>query len=106
MQIGQAIFNFDEQGKQMSAYFKPTMKVNVNVNLLENISTGEDSETIKRNAEVALASWFSKMNEIELADRDEYVLQSEIEECIRYDNGKVKTCVVVFNFLKINELRK
>lgn len=105
MQIGKAIFNFNEQGKQVSAYFMPTMRVNVNVSLLENISTGQSSEIIKKNAEVALASWFAKMNEIELADRDEWKIESVVDTCTNYSSGGVRMCVVAFNLVKINELQ-
>jgi hypothetical protein len=104
MQVGKAVFNFDEQGKQTSAYFMPTMKVNVNTNLLQDICVGESADVIKSNAEIALASWFNQMNEIELADREQYTLKSEVETCTKYSNGKVRMCVVVFNFLKISEL--
>lgn len=45
-----------------------------------------------------LAAWFTKMNEIELADRDRYDINSEIVGCDKHPNGSIKKCTLKYTF--------
>lgn len=103
-EIGVTTLEYDDAGNLITSYFEPTMKVVVDETLLKaikEVKNSEDSESIKQHAEVALASWFSKMNEIELADRDEWTISSEVKHCEKWPNNKVKKCVIQFEFKRL-----
>ena len=98
-QIGIATVNYDEAGNVVSANFEPKLKVeNVDVKQLLSIKADPDVDVVKHNAEMVMASWFTKINDIELADRDDYNIVSEVLRCERYDNDKIKTCSIAFYF--------
>ncbi len=101
--IGVATISYDEQGNPTSQTFKPGENIEPDDNLLnqlKQIPTATDSELVKQNADLVLAGWWSKMNEAELADRDEFKIYSEIVECLKYDNGSVKSCSIEYTFKK------
>lgn len=99
--IGRATIEYNEVGKVIGASFTPTMNIILEPNVLMQmgkVKDVKDVDVIKSNAELALASWFSKNNEIELADRDHYEIASETVECETHQNGNVKKCVIEFVF--------
>src|SRR5579864_105088 len=77
LQIGTAEIIYGEDGKVLRAFFTPKMQVGNIASQLLQLEPGKP-ERIKENAEMVLAAWFSKMNEIELADREHYKIESEI----------------------------
>lgn len=90
--------------KELSA-FKPTLQGTVSKDIEDqilNIKSSDSSEAIKSNAMLLLASFFNRMTEIELADRSEYEIDSEVIECDKYPDGAVRKCVLRFFFKSIN----
>jgi hypothetical protein len=103
-EIGIANIKYKQDGSVFSADFTPS-KVNLGggfgpPNQLLNIKQGT-AEEIKNNAELVMASWYSKMNEIELADRNQYEIKGEIIRCDKYPDGAVMQCEVRFVFKQI-----
>lgn len=91
----------------LSADFIPTMKVSLDDNLLEqlkSIQQPNDGNVVKSQADLMLAAWFSKMNEIELADRTQYTIKSKVVDCTKWPNGKVRLCKLNYYFAKIVNL--
>lgn len=106
LQIGIATVQYDEQGKVTHARFKPTLEITVSPllkDMLKDITATTDKETTLHNAEAAFASWFSKMTEIELADRDEYEIAVSNTTCHKHSNGIVSACYISFVFRKKNK---
>ena len=97
LQIGTAEIIYGEDGKVLRAFFTPKMQVGNIASQLLQLEPGKP-ERIKENAEMVLAAWFSKMNEIELADREHYKIESEILKCTMYQDGSVKRCKISFTF--------
>lgn len=100
-EIGIVTVNYDSEGTVISATFKPTMEIEFDNDLLEqlrNTKSPTEPETVQQNAELALGAWFSKVNEIELADRELYDLVTEVVYCDKHDNGNVATCAIRFIF--------
>ena len=105
VEIGEVELFYNEDGKVTKSSFTPTMKINLDENLinqLHSIESNKNSEVIKHNAEIMLASFFSKINEIELADRDYYHIESEVMKCDKYPTGIAKYCKIKFIFKPIN----
>lgn len=103
-QIGIATMQYDESGKVIEAYFTPRDKVQgVDLNQLKTIQADQNIDVIRYNAEMVMAGWFSKVNEIELADRDHYKVTSETIWCDKYPNGSVKRCSIGFYFEEIKQ---
>lgn len=102
-EIGVAVINYSPEGKVLSAGFEPTLKMSFTPELLDQLSgaKSDTAETVRVDSEIIMAAWFSKMNEIELADREEYHIVSTVEECVKYPDGRIKTCKVKFSFKKI-----
>jgi hypothetical protein len=98
-QIGKVVFVYDKYGKLLKADFLPeiqTENTSTLLNRLEEISCETKVETIKANAEIVLSSWFTGVNEIELADRDKQKIVGEITASSKHNNGKIKSCTIGF----------
>jgi hypothetical protein len=100
-EIGLAVISYDESGKLQAAGFQPTMTMQLDAELFKPLSSvaGRGLEDIRLNADLVMAAWFNRMNEIELADRGLYEISSEVVECLKYENGQVKQCKLRY-FLK------
>lgn len=100
MEIGNAIVNYDSEGKLIEVSFTPTMKItltNAEAARLAKID-GTSEETIESTATLALAAWFQRTNEIELTDRAISKIVAKVKDCIYWSNGKTKQCIITFNF--------
>lgn len=104
--IGKVSISYDENGKVTSATFEPTIEVQSDEGIMEQLKTLEnpqDSKVIQSNADLILASWFNKaietLTEIEESDREKYYVKSSIPICENYPNGKVKTCVIEYDYV-------
>lgn len=110
MNIGVVTMKYAQDGSSLDSYFKPTMKVHIAeniakalaVSMVERSLTPNDPTIVKEKADLVLASFFSKMTEIELAERDEYEIKSEIVNCTKWPNGNVRLCQIQYSFVKIN----
>jgi hypothetical protein len=101
--LGIVVIKYDENGNVITdgTHFEPTMKLPLNANVeeeLKQIQGCDDTETLKHNAEMVLSGWWSKMTEIEFADREKYHIHSEAKSCEKYDNGKIKECTMEISF--------
>lgn len=106
MDIGVVTISHDKDGNMGEAYFKPTMQVSLDKSLVPALTAGtmastDNPEYIRNQADIVMASFFSKITEIELADRDKYELKSEIIQCSKWGNGAVRTCKIKYSFVKI-----
>lgn len=102
VEIGRAVINYDSHGRALDAEFIPTIVVNLKPSILMQLASvkGGNQENAINNANLILGSWFEKSNEIELANRDEYHIVTEIVHCDKYSDGTVKRCEVRFVFEK------
>lgn len=106
MEIGNVTMSYTEDGKLVKdqSFFTPTMKVVVDDNLfnqLIDINTGSQ-RALKEGADLIFAAFFTKTNDIELADREKYKIKSKVMECVKYSNKKVKRCVIKYTFEKVS----
>lgn len=103
-EIGLVTIDYNPEGILVSANFKPTMQVELSdetkQSLNENLKNQENSDVLKENSDLVLGTFFSAMTEIELADREEYEIVSEIDKCDTYENGATKQCVIKYLFQK------
>lgn len=104
--IGKAVIEYDTTGKIKSATFEPDVKIDLALTFGTQLQEldGPTPEALKESADRVLSAWFSKMNEIELADRDHYEIASEIVSCDKYPNGSVEKCVLEYIFRERPEL--
>lgn len=97
MNIGKAHLEYDEKGKLTVSMFTSLIEVHIEDKELGLIKC-TDEDGIKQQAEQVFAKWFTTMNEIELADREDYVISTEyITPCEKYENGSIKSCDILFS---------
>lgn len=104
LELGIARIEYDKDGQATLATFTPTMNVQIDKSVLRQLSTLEvknDPSVIKDNANYVFASWFAKTNEIELADRDHYGVDTEVVECVKDEAGNIRLCVIKFVFKEL-----
>lgn len=106
MEIGTVTITYSANGTIINSetYFTPSMQVSVSQENLLNefmkITEKTDSEILKQNADLVIASWFSKMNEIELDERPGNGISSELIRCEKYSTGQIRKCVIRYNYSK------
>lgn len=101
--IGTTTIEYDESGTPTSTKFEPQLQVQLNDDLrqqLMSVKGTEGSARIKEQSELVLGAWFAGVSEIELADREEFEVASEVVECEKYDGGGVRKCVMRFSLRK------
>lgn len=79
--IGIATVVYGEDGKVISARFEPKEVFDaIDLNQLKQVSFNipDDKAIIQHNAEMVMAGWFVRMNEVETADRDKFKITSTI----------------------------
>lgn len=105
LEIGKVTMNYSQKGEMVKekTYFTPTLNIIITKELEDQLKTiqGGDQKTVKDNADLLLASWFSTMNEVELNDRQTHRLDSEVVHCETYPDGNVKQCVIKYIFQEI-----
>lgn len=103
MRIGIAIVNYDSNGRLLEVQFTPSMQVTLSNAELARLAKidGQTVETVESTATFALAAWFQRTNEIELADMNLNKIVTSAKDCKYWDNGKIRQCTVYFNFEKI-----
>lgn len=104
VEIGRVVLKYNEEGKVVETHFEPTMRIQADqtlLNQLETIKADKDDKIVKANADLVFANWFNKMNEIELADREKYEVASEITECKKDTKGLVRVCSIRYIFKEI-----
>lgn len=107
MEIGKSVLYYDENGKLDRIEFTPSILVKLNSKELVAFAkiTGNDEATIATSASAVVAAWFQKTNEIELADRDKWKIETEVINCKRVGDGKyfsaIKRCELIHHFKQI-----
>lgn len=99
--LGIATISYDSDGKAMQADFLPTGKIHLDPKLLATIAFSkkhDQEKDVKDHASLVLGAWFAKSNEVELADRDRYQIDTEVIKCEKYANGNIKMCAIKFIF--------
>lgn len=103
-EIGIVTLDYNEDGVATEATFNPTMKVNLDIKALLQLTAipaDKSPQHVEDNAGFVLASWFERLNEIELADRDHYRVAPKVIKCDNYPNGRIKHCEIAFNFQEV-----
>jgi hypothetical protein len=104
-EIGTVTTSYNQEGEAITIEFKSSMYIKSNENLLKQLRTvksADDIQVLQTNSDLAVASWFSKITEIELTDPSEGQITSEIVSCDKYPNGKIQTCVLKYTFRKFS----
>lgn len=100
--IGIVEFDYDESGKLIeTAFAAEPMRIKVADDLtakFSEITASNSQDEIKAQAEKVLASWWSNLNDMEIADRNKFEITSEVVGCDKYTDGKIKVCRVEFYF--------
>jgi hypothetical protein len=105
LEIGFVTIKYKEDGTIANAGFQPTMNLPMDALFLEqlrSVNCSTSSDDVKHNSDMIFSAFFNKINEIELADRTEWEVKSEIESCEKYDNGNVKSCKIKYVYQKFN----
>jgi len=105
-EIGVATITYDQRGKAIRELtnFVPTLKISISEELdkqFAQIRSDKDELHLKQNSDLVLSIWFSKMNEIELADRDKFEIESQVIKCERYSNQTIKQCIIKYSLKEI-----
>lgn len=93
--IGEVEITYSEAGIVHRASFVPTLITEFTgdvISQLGQLKSAKDSETIVFNAEMILAAWFSKLNDLELRDPEVTQIIGEVKQCNHYANGMVQSC--------------
>ncbi len=99
--IGTVTIEYNEQGKVITSLFEPTMTVNLDPELESELKTIEccpDVETLEHNASLVLASFFNRMNNIELRNIETTSLKPHCDSLDKYPNGQIKKAVISYSF--------
>lgn len=105
LKIGTVKITYAKDGTIEEAVFNPTLRIPASEEVRKNLillGQVKDPEVLRKSADMIMAGWFSKMNEIELSDRSEFQVQSHIVECVKMDNGKIKTISIDYEFKQIS----
>lgn len=103
IEIGVSTIVYTPHGEIAHASFRPTMEISVEASILKQLTDVKpgDADYLRRNSEIAMATWFSRTNEIELADRDSYEIVGTVLDCLKYPDGTTQSCQMKFAFRKI-----
>lgn len=101
--IGIAAIEYNQDGKPVASSFTPEVYISdhwkgASDALLEGDAVS-DAEQAKQEADKILSAWFVHVEGIELTDRETATIESEVIECLKWENGKPKLCRILF-FLK------
>lgn len=102
-EIGNVILAYNEEGHTIMAVFNPTLKVETNSVILDALKEveGKEQEVIMKKANVVMATWFNAISDIELADREKYLIEGEVQSCHKYPNGQIRECIIKYFFKPI-----
>lgn len=105
MEIGKSVLYYDENGKLETVEFVPSMSVKLTNEELARFAKidGNSESEIENAANAALATWFQKTNEIELADRSEWKIVTTVQRCIRGTDNVIRRCELILSLKRIND---
>lgn len=95
--VGSAALEYDATGKLEAAVFHPKIKVDFS-DIEDQLGscTNKTLDEVKKSAELLLATYFTKLNQIELRDIETQPLTLEIVAGEKYDNGLLKSVEIEF----------
>ena len=97
-ELGIAIIKYSNEGIIIETSFKPTMNIEFKGLELEKLKTDNglfDKSDLKKATDLVMASWFSKVNSLELMDHSKCQIKSETKICKYYPNtSKIKVCKI------------
>lgn len=104
--IGKATIEYDIYGIVERASFEPTLNVNIGPDIISQLAriNNESQVELQSNADLILGAFFSKLTEIEVADREMFAVKSRVVECVKYTAGAVKKCVLEYTFEEREEI--
>lgn len=95
--IGSAALEYDASGKLEAAVFYPKIKVQLDdIQAQLGSCTNKTIDEVKQSAELLLAAYFTKMNDIELRDIETQPLTLEITSNDTHPNGTIKSIEIEF----------
>jgi len=96
--LGSVTMTYNEQGAMISANVQPVTNVPIDATLQEQLVAikSDTADNVKNQAQLVLGAFFSNITNAELADRADYSMVSEIVDCAKFDNEKVKQCTIKF----------
>ena len=104
--IGKVTILYDKLGGVIATSFLPSETKFNATTLVEKLRLSTDGvnsneDQLKSLSDATFAAWFNSMNEIELADRDQYEVVGEKIECKRFPNGKIEKCIIEYSLQKL-----
>lgn len=100
--IGTATLIFTETGAFKQGSFKPdAISIPFVGPDLTQVDLCENVEQIQQKADEVFATWFSRMSEIELADREKYTIKSKVTKCVTFASGRPQVCEIEYTFEKL-----
>lgn len=89
--IGVVTLKYNKTSESLYSIFTPEIKVGKkNLPALDAVHISKNEEKMKEEVQEAVAKWFAGLNEIELADREKFVIKTNLVKCNKYKTGEVK----------------
>lgn len=102
VKLGRAVITYNKLGTLLAAQFQPEFVSQIEANYLSTLlpqgDAPPDPSYLADVARAAMADWFNKVTNIELADRALFELEARVGECERWPNGVIKQCDIEFIF--------
>lgn len=99
-EIGIAKLFYDYDGVFIRGEFKPTLVSLVSakdMSFMEHIDCTTIESKMQGQATNIFASWFEKVNQIELVDLTKQKFETEfVGECLKHTNGNIASCSLKF----------
>lgn len=104
MLIGTATIKYDQNGAPIVADFVPSLNIHLAGGYLKDLASIPcgDQSAVKSNADLIFSKWINQVNNIELADPNQYSIDSKITACDKWEDDKVKTCTIEYHFNQRN----
>jgi hypothetical protein len=103
LRIGKAIINYNEDGSVIGAHFESKMDLSIDSSVYNSLTPANNTEQAKTNADLVFAGYINNIDNVELADRNLYKIESNIVEsdCEKWENGNIKSCSIEYTFKKV-----
>lgn len=102
--IGKSTLLFNDKGIINFALFTPEptiVKEEHDLSGFRDIVADKDESLVLKQAETVMSKWFTTLDNYELADREQFKIISEMNECKKYDDGKPMKVTISFYFVDI-----
>lgn len=96
--IGEVVLSYDVDGQPINAVFNPAIRVTDTSVKFDRLTKATSASEVKDQAQTILSDWFTHVEAFELTDREEGFIDSEMVECLKWDNDLPKKCTIRFIF--------